>query len=369
MSSDVVRKLLERKDATISRTRVTTTRVTSSPGHTTTTIAASSTVTLSDRPVLVLHFGSRYTRAGFAGEDVPRLMLKTCVTEEADGSEKWLFDVTNSIERKALLYKFFQKLYNKQLLVKSPEHRVLLCKDYTSQDPFFEDAVHVLQDNYSVPEVMVSYSHELALYALGTDSALFVDCGDRTTHCIAVSKTYPIVKTLAFADKGASTVRRRLREMIEDGDALSEDDVEDIQVRACFACHPPEGVTSSDAPYDIGTRVLTVPGSARVCAADTLFTRDDDGASVQELVAHALNNAPIDDRKDLAQRIVLLGGTSHMRGFGYRLLQELQHEAQGEGEEGTTYGYLECPFPSNVIVWIGAAIASALPNFHHQHTD
>lgn len=52
------------------------------------------------------------------------------------------------------------------------------------------------------------FSHELALYALGADTALFVDCGDRSTYCIAVSKTYPIVKTLSYADKGAANMRR-----------------------------------------------------------------------------------------------------------------------------------------------------------------
>ena len=73
-----------------------------------------------------------------------------------------------------------------------------------SHSVLFCDAFRLVQ----VPEVLMHYSHELALYALGTDSALFVDCGDRTMHCIAVSSTFPVVKTITFADKGARTVRR-----------------------------------------------------------------------------------------------------------------------------------------------------------------
>ena len=42
------------------------------------------------------------------------------------------------------------QLYNSKLLVKSPEHRVLLCKDYTAPEPFFEDAASILEATFNV---------------------------------------------------------------------------------------------------------------------------------------------------------------------------------------------------------------------------
>eukprot|EP00043_Microstomoeca_roanoka_P030361 m.26090 g.26090 ORF g.26090 m.26090 type:complete len:412 (+) comp9972_c0_seq4:266-1501(+) len=410
MSSDIVRKLLEREDVarTLMSTRVLTTTSStttatsaSTPGSpmslstaSSTTITAA-TVPIADRPVLILHMGRRYTKAGFAGEDVPRCIVKTAVcthssqassssghvygsysgceegskTQGTSGKDVWLLgaDVDRS-QRQQLLTDFFHQLYNKHLLVKSPEHRVLLCKDYIVEDAFFEDVRQVLQTSYMVPEVSVHYSHELALYALGTDTALMVDCGDVSTYCLAVSKTYTVVKSLAFADKGSRTVRNWLRVALEAPETLSEDDVEDIQVRACFACRPQEGVTASAMQYDRGEDVLTIPGEARVACADCLFEDSEEGSSLQSLILETVAKSPVDDRKALASNIVLLGGTTQMRGFRYRLLTELknaQASPENDTEETATlaFGFLSCPFPPNILVWMGASIASALPNF------
>ena len=115
MSSDVVKKLLEKDDAALAtiRRRLSTTHSTTSstPGSPSrvNNAVSTATATLSDRAMLVLHFGSRYTRAGFAGEDIPRMMIKTCVTDRT-GNEVWLMDIQDREERKEQTRAFFHQV-------------------------------------------------------------------------------------------------------------------------------------------------------------------------------------------------------------------------------------------------------------------
>lgn len=59
-----------------------------------------------------------------------------------------------------------------------------------------------------VPMVVILNASELTMYALGTDTALLLDCGDHSTTCIGLAQTYVITKSLTYVNKGARLVRR-----------------------------------------------------------------------------------------------------------------------------------------------------------------
>ncbi|TPX57082.1 hypothetical protein PhCBS80983_g04099 [Powellomyces hirtus] len=111
---------------------------------------------------------------------------------------------------------------------------------------------------------------------------------------------------------------------------------------------------------------LVMPGWVRERAAEILFEGDDDMRSVATIVADTLLKCPTDIRTELAQSILLIGGTCMLPGFSQRLLQEIRATL----EEAKTYQsirklaeMIQCRksvFAPNCAAWIGGSLIGAL---------
>lgn len=78
--------------------------------------------------------------------------------------------------------------------------------------------------------------------------------------------------------------------------------------------------------YSGGARgAVRVSGRARELAAEPLFARDHELASLPDAVLHCITLCPIDARRALAENVLLTGGAAALPGLRARLAQELRH--------------------------------------------
>jgi centractin len=80
-------------------------------------------------------------------------------------------------------------------------------------------------------------------------------------------------------------------------------------------------------------------------------------AGVHQLVQDAINRADMDLRQSLYQNIVLSGGTTMLKGFGDRLLNEIKKSAYKE-----TKIKIYAPPERKFSTWIGGSILGSLGN-------
>lgn len=104
-------------------------------------------------------------------------------------------------------------------------------------------------------------------------------------------------------------------------------------VRTCFVTKRERAIKSRDGNLDSycpdvdyhlnGKEIIKVPGSLRETAAEVLFPDDNEDASLPRLILDSILLCPMDMRKDLAENIVLIGGTAMMTGLAARLKAEI----------------------------------------------
>ena len=166
---------------------------------------------------------------------------------------------------------------------------------------------------------------------------------------------------------------------------LDEETIEDIKIRLCFVTDLTRGhqiqqirndassvsglssflkksVPSATYPLN-GDITLRIDGQTRESACERLFEQDNDRMSVSTMVLDALLECPLDSRKELAANIVIVGGTSMIKGFKARLFQELKYLLTKEPycsrlfvEEFKLH---KAPGKANFSSWVGASIFGA----------
>ncbi|KAJ3261929.1 Actin- protein 10, partial [Borealophlyctis nickersoniae] len=114
------------------------------------------------------------------------------------------------------------------------------------------------------------------------------------------------------------------------------------------------------------TDQMSVPGWVRERAAEILFDGDDDGCSVATVVLDALLKCPQDIRTELAQNILLVGGTSMLPGFQDRLHEQILRalEDMKRYEKlrriAIKIRFVKSIFTANSAAWVGGSLLGSL---------
>lgn len=316
---------------------------------------------ISEKHAVVLDVGSAYTKVGYAGESVPRAIVRT--PSPLDASQA---DVLND-----QIVRFVHKLYFDHLLVNPKDRRVVLL-DALIGDLRIRDAlVKVLFNHFEILSVLMAPSHLMPLFSLGLQHGLVLDVGHDEATLIPVYQGVPILKawqalplaskalheairtellTRGTAKTGASGSFKKLSELPGVEDKITAKVIEDIKVRLCFVTELERGHQIQQIRRDAssvsglssflkksvpavsytldGDTLLQVDGETRESVCEALFEQDNDRTSVATMVLDALLTCPIDTRRELAANLIIVGGTSMIVGFKSRLFQEMKHLLQ-----------------------------------------
>ncbi|XP_048343026.1 actin-related protein 10, partial [Sphaerodactylus townsendi] len=164
--------------------------------------------------------------------------------------------------------------------------------------------------------------------------------------------------------------------------AVPEDIIEDIKVRTCFVSDLQRGLKIQAAKFNMdgnaerptpppdvdypldGEKILHVNGAIRDSVVEILFEQDNEEQSVATLILDALLQCPIDTRKQLAENLVVIGGTAMLPGFLHRLMAEIRHLVEKPKYKETlatkAFRVHSPPAKPNCVAWLGGAIFGAL---------
>jgi len=356
---------------------------------------------ISEKHAVVLDIGSATTKCGYAGEMSPRCIIPSKV------GDVWLHQATDQDKLYPLLVDFIHHLYFKWLLVNPKDRRVVVVENVLGSTLFKETLAKVLFKHYEVSSVLFVPSHLLCLFTLGVTTSLVLDVGHKEATVVPVYEGVPILAAWQAQPLAGEAIHDAVkadlicRGLITTGvnkigekeetsrvgdhpECLNEKVIEDIALRCCFitninrgrelteALNDPSDATalnkclahlSPSVTYPIsGSQLLLVDGATREGSAELLWTLDGDCMSVASMVLDAIAASPIDCRKELAQSLLLVGGTTMMPGFKSRLNQELKHllsSPKYSNIKVSNFKMFKPPAQANYTSWLGGAIFGA----------
>lgn len=337
-----------------------------------------------DKQAVVLDIGTEFTKVGFAGEHAPRHIIRTEIKKMINGELRSvkLFDKPNPNDSEAFcLYKeFFHMLYFKYLLVNPKERRVVICESMLKPIHIRNTIARVLFRHFEVVSIVFIPNHLLALFAVGIQTGLVIDCGYAETTVVPIYEQIPILTAMEYIDLAGKAVHESINKHItenaiveikgEEKSAKSnlnlfESVLEDIKVRCCFVGRHATDLVAVPVRYPLGgDKVLHIDGKLRAHAMDMLFEGNEEDQSIVTVVLDAILKCPIDCRKELMQNIVLIGGSVMSPGFDSRLFAELKFLLSSDSYNNRLFvkkiTFRNSPVPANYCAWQGGALFGAL---------
>ncbi|XP_007891490.1 actin-related protein 10 isoform X2 [Callorhinchus milii] len=353
-----------------------------------------------EKTAVVIDLGAAYTKCGFAGETGPRCIIPSEVKKQGmTQSVKVVEYNINTEELYGYLKEFIHMLYFRHLLVNPRDRRVVVIESVLCPSHFRETLTKVFFKHFEVPSVLFAPSHLMSLLTLGINSAVVLDCGYTEALALPIYEGIPILNAWGSLPLGGKAIHKELNSQLleectvdtgtETGQSLAsvmstlpDEILEDIKVRTCFVSDLQRGLKIQDAKFNIdgtaerpqpppnvaypldGEKILHVKGSIRDSVIEILFEQDNEEKSVATLILDSLIQCPIDTRKQLAENLVVIGGTAMLPGFLHRLMAEIRYLVEKpkyrEVLATKTFKIHTPPAKPNCVAWLGGAIFGAL---------
>ncbi|XP_026483197.2 actin-related protein 10 [Vanessa tameamea] len=330
---------------------------------------------IQEKQAVVLDLGTDYTKFGFTGEAAPRCIIPSEYWCTSERRFKRVYDYNNEEELYDNLVHMLHLLYFRHVLVNPKERKVVVVESLLSPTMFRETLAKVLFLHYEVSGVMWADSARLCALTLGAPVALVVSLGARDAEVVAVVHGCPVLQAIQSQPLGARAIHDELARLLDrdNGTELHLPDhvLEDIKVRACFVPGRARALqlagggapAARAAPYTRAERSLSVSGAARELAAEPLFARDNEMASLPDAVLQCIALCPIDARRELAENVLVTGGTAALPGLRARLAQELRHlvtlPPYRDRLRVSKFKFHTAPAHDNAAAWVGGALCGA----------
>lgn len=313
----------------------------------------------------VIDLGSGLTKAGFAGTPTPMSIIPTAVALPtlpralpATGPAPSLPLVGASmlplsgvvrvthplrrgvVEAHADATALLSHVLETELRVSSGAHPVLVTENACGPRRNREWLAELFFETLQVPSLYVAVPAVLALYASGRTTGVVLDVGHGVTTAVPVAHGHVSKHAIVRMDLGGHDVGERLAAMLRAaGSSLltsssERDAVRRIKERVCGIAHSVKEEEDrwrrgEDNPtnFELPDGNVVEVGVERFRAPEILFQPALDGLEcpgVAEAVHSAVQGMDAAVRKQLYSAVVLAGGTSKLRGFGSRLVDELR---------------------------------------------
>ncbi|ETN41551.1 actin-like protein [Cyphellophora europaea CBS 101466] len=349
---------------------------------------------------LVLDNGSGTIRAGFAGTDLPAAYFPSYVGRPkhtrvlAGALEGEVFIGPRAQELRGLLKvkyplehgvvtdwddmeRIWTYVYEHELKTLSEEHPVLLTEPPQNPRTNREMAAQILFEQFNVPAIYMSIQAVLSLYASGRTTGIVLDSGDGVTHAVPVYEGFAINNSVRRIDVAGRDVTEQMQLLLRKSGHVFHTSAEKEIVRimkekTSYVSLDPrkeekewsQGLWKADkreALYELPDGQKIKIGAERFRAPEILFDPELIGLEypgVHQMLVDSISRVDMDLRKNLFANIVMSGGTTLTKGFGDRLLTELQRQAVKD-----THIKIFAPPERKYSTWIGGSILAGLSTF------
>ncbi|KAI9162998.1 Actin-like protein [Paramyrothecium foliicola] len=350
---------------------------------------------------IVLDNGSGTIRAGFAGDDLPKCFFPSWVGrpkhlrvlagalegdvfigQKAATELRGLLKIHYPLEHGIVtdwddMERIWEYVYGEGLKTLSEEHPVLLTEPPLNPRSNRETAAQILFETFNVPALHTSIQAVLSLYASGRTTGIVLDSGDGVSHAVPVYEGFAMPNSIQRIDVAGRDVTEYLQTLLRKSGYVFHTSAEKEVVRlikesvSYIAPDPRKeerdwiGVKQNDnskfAEYVLPDGHKLKIGAERFRAPEILFDPEIIGLEypgVHQIVADAISRVDLDLRKSLYSNIVLSGGSTLTKGFGDRLLGELQKVAVKDMRIK-----IFAPPERKYSTWIGGSILAGLSTF------
>ncbi|OHE99078.1 actin [Colletotrichum orchidophilum] len=348
---------------------------------------------------IVLDNGSGTIRAGFAGDDLPKCYFPSFVGrpkhlrvlagalegevfigQKAATELRGLLKIRYPLEHGIVtdwddMEKIWEYVYGEGLKTLSEEHPVLLTEPPLNPRSNRDTAAQILFETFNVPALYTSIQAVLSLYASGRTTGIVLDSGDGVSHAVPVYEGFAMPSSIRRIDVAGRDVTEYMQMLLRKSGYVFHTSAEKEVVRlikesVTYVAHDPrkeekEWANRTDpakgVEYVLPDGHKLKIGAERFRAPEILFDPEIIGLEypgVHQIVVDAINRTDLDLRKSLYSNIVLSGGSTLTRGFGDRLLTELQRLAVKDMRIK-----IFAPPERKYSTWIGGSILAGLSTF------
>ncbi|KUI59585.1 Actin-like protein [Cytospora mali] len=357
------------------------------------------TESLHNAPI-VLDNGSGTIRAGFAGDDLPKCYFPSFVGrpkhlrvlagalegevfigQKAATELRGLLKIRYPLEHGIVtdwddMEKIWGYVYDEGLKTLSEEHPVLLTEPPLNPRSNRDTAAQILFETFNVPALYTSIQAVLSLYASGRTTGIVLDAGDGVSHAVPVYEGFAITNSIQRIDVAGRDITEYLQTLLRKSGyvfhtSAEKEVVRHIKEAVTYVAHDPRKEEKDWAQIKLDQNKVveyTLPdgnklkiGAERFRAPEILFDPEIIGLEypgVHQIVVDAISRTDLDLRKALYSNIVLSGGSTLTKGFGDRLLTEVQRLAVKDMRIK-----IFAPPERKYSTWIGGSILAGLSTF------
>lgn len=342
---------------------------------------------------IVIDNGSGVIKAGFAGEDYPKVHFNSYIGRPkhvrvmTGGLEGDVFMGPKAEEHRGLLNikypiehgiitewndmeQIWTYIYSKEMLAAASEdHPVLLTEAPLNPRTNRVKAAEVFFETFNVPALYFSMQAVLSLYATGRTTGVVLDSGDGVTHAVPIYEGFALPHSIMRSDVAGRDVTRYLKLLLRKEGLLFKTTSELEIVRAmkekvCRVTLNPqkdEQIEQDPIPYLLPDGTVVQVGRASFRAPELLFYPyliGEETEGIHEVLAYSIRKSDLDLRKIFYSNIVLSGGSTLFKGFGDRLLSEIKKLTPKDIKIR-----ISAPQDRIYSTWMGGSILAALDTF------
>lgn len=344
---------------------------------------------------LVIDNGSGMCKAGFAGDDAPRVvfpsivgrpkhqgvmvgmgMKDSYVGEEAQAKRGILglkYPIKHGIvENWDDMVQIWHHTFYNELRVNPQEHSVLMTEAPLNPKSNRETMIQIMFEEFHCPATYISIQAVLSLYASGRTTGIVLDSGDGVTHTVPIYEGYSLPHAINRVDLAGRDITEYLSLILKERgysfvSSAEREIVRDIKEKLCYVAVDYDkevGLASNkslDIKYQLPDGNTVEMGAERFRAPECLFMPSLLGlesAGIHDTCFNSIMKSDVDIRKELYGNLVLSGGTTMYNGLCERVTNEVSKLAPESMKVKVV-----SPPERKYSVWIGGSILSSLSTF------
>ncbi|ODV85415.1 hypothetical protein CANARDRAFT_28214 [[Candida] arabinofermentans NRRL YB-2248] len=320
-----------------------------------------------NQPV-VIDNGSGMIRSGFAGDEKPKInysnmigtpkytkVMPSSITEtdtfigskaqNLRGLLKLKYPISRGIvENWSDMEKIWTQVIS-ELSIKVDQHPLLITEQPLNPKKNRDKMCEMMFETFSFPTMYISIPSVLSLYSMGRTTGVVLDSGDGVTVAVPVYEGFAVPGSIKRMNVAGRDITEQAQLMLMRagyymGSSSDFEIVRSLKERLCYVDisvrntkkHLIGNTSESHIMRDFllpDGKTLKINDEALCQPAEILYNPESFGLEnlpINELMKNSIMKTDMDLRQQLFQNIVLCGGSTLIKNFGSRLLNELKKD-------------------------------------------